>query len=415
VSGLAPASLRPAAPTDHRPPAAYWWWVAAITVSLVGSQVQAFAISWSATAQGGRLAAVVFSMISGSQLLLVLFGGAVADRRGPWLVMVTSDAGMLVATLALALGVWALGIQPWLLMAAALLVGVSSAFYLPAAGAMPRLLTSGPGLGRALAARQSLGQLAAVIGAPLGGLVVVSVGLGGAAVLNALSFAVILAMLVLLRGSLARSTRGESAEVPAEARVLDGLRAVMRDPLLRNLFGLVAVAAIALLPVPALLVPLLVRQQHWGAEAAGHIVGAQALGVGIVTVVVLVRGIGDRPGRTLAIGVLLCGLGVIALSGVTGQLAATAIGLVMGLGLGLFGSHVAPLVLATSAASHVSRTQSVLILVQSVPALISVNVDGSLADAVGSRAVLLVAGSLAATGGLVALFRADIRHARLPH
>jgi MFS family permease len=79
----------------------------------------------------------------------------------------------------------------WLLFSAAILVGTSSAFYIPSSGTIPRRLVAGEQLGRAMAARQIAGQLVAALGAPLGGLVVVLAGLGGAAALNSASFAVI--------------------------------------------------------------------------------------------------------------------------------------------------------------------------------------------------------------------------------
>ena len=134
-------------------PNTYWWWLGAITISVLGSQVQAFALGWTATATSGALAGIVLSAVTIPRLLLLLVGGAVADQSGPWVVMVTSDAVMIAVTVALAVAVALVGTPAWLLIATAALVGTAGAFYTPASGVMPRLLVEGSALGRAMAAR----------------------------------------------------------------------------------------------------------------------------------------------------------------------------------------------------------------------------------------------------------------------
>ena len=112
-------------------------------------------------------------------MLLLLVGGAVADRAGAFRVLLLGDGVMLAVTLALALALSAAGLSPVLLVGAALAIGIVDAFYLPASGTMPRRLAPGPPLARAMAARQLTGQLAAFAGAPLGGLLVAAGGPGG--------------------------------------------------------------------------------------------------------------------------------------------------------------------------------------------------------------------------------------------
>jgi hypothetical protein len=84
---------------------------------------------------------------------------------------------MVIVCLALAFGLRTTGLTPWLLAAAGLASGVVSAFSLPALGSMPRRLVDDAALPRAMALRQGLGQAVLLAGAPLGGILVVAVGL----------------------------------------------------------------------------------------------------------------------------------------------------------------------------------------------------------------------------------------------
>lgn len=76
----------------------------------------------------------------------------------------------------------------------------------------------------------------------------------------------------------------------------------------------------------------------------------------------------DRaPGIALSVGVLLAGAGagVLAVAG-SPVLAAAATALTE-LGLGIFGTHVSPLVLAATPGAYLSRVQAVLTLCQTLP------------------------------------------------
>ena len=220
------------APSPAAVPNTYWWWLGAITISLLGSQVQAFALGWTATATSGALAGIVLSAVTIPRLLLLLIGGAVADQSGPWVVMVTSDAAMIAVTVALAVAVALVGTPAWLLIATAALVGTAGAFYTPASGVMPRLLVAGPALGRAMAARQTTGQLANSLAPPLGGLTVAAVGLGAAALVNSATFVLMLVLLITLRARL-RPQAPTASEERLLGRAVEGLVLCWRDSLLR--------------------------------------------------------------------------------------------------------------------------------------------------------------------------------------
>jgi MFS family permease len=113
-------------------------------LSVLGTQVLAFGMTWAAGSISGTLAGLVLTAIVLPRVLLLLVGGAVADRAGAFRVLLLGDGVMLVITLALAVALSAAGLSPVLLVGAALAIGIVDAFYLPASGTMPRRLAPGP-------------------------------------------------------------------------------------------------------------------------------------------------------------------------------------------------------------------------------------------------------------------------------
>ena len=400
------------APSPAAVPNTYWWWLGAITISLLGSQVQAFALGWTATATSGALAGIVLSAVTIPRLLLLLIGGAVADQSGPWVVMVTSDAAMIAVTVALAVAVALVGTPAWLLIATAALVGTAGAFYTPASGVMPRLLVAGPALGRAMAARQTTGQLANSLAPPLGGLTVAAVGLGAAALVNSATFVLMLVLLITLRARL-RPQAPTASEERLLGRAVEGLVLCWRDSLLRPLLLLTLTAAAVLLPVTTILVPLLVRAHGWDALAAGQIVGAQALGAGLVVLAIVWRNTSRRPGMASSAGLCLAGVATASLALSATVLMASIAGMTVGVGLGLFGSHIGPLLLASTPLSHLARVQAVLALVQALPLIVTLNLAGVIADQTGAAFAIVRCGLLTLIAGLAGITNHSVRTAAL--
>ncbi|MGC4806647.1 MFS transporter [Micromonospora sp. DT233] len=371
-------------------PRRYWIWLGGVTFSLLGSQAMAFGMTWSAARWGGAFAALVLTAITLPRVALLLFGGALADRVGAWRVMITSDFVMAGATVLLGSTVLALGVRPWLLLMAALVIGTVDAFYLPSSGSLPRRLVPGAALARAMSARQAIGQLAAFAGPSTGGLIVATAGLAAAAFVNTGTFVVMAIILIGLRPRSAPADAPPPAGGGSLRRSADGLRVAWSDPLLRATLGIIAVAAGFLLPVSGLLVPLLANQRNWNAGTGGALAGTIALGMVVVAVVVTAAGAFPRPGVAAAGGLALAAAGVLALAVTPSTVPALAAAAVVGIGEGLFATHVGPLVLGGAPSTHLARVQSVLVLVQSLPLLLTNNALGWLHDASDVDVVLVV-------------------------
>ncbi|MFF2042985.1 MFS transporter [Kitasatospora sp. NPDC058170] len=398
------------APRRAALPGPYLLWLAGTEVGLLGDAALYFALGWAASAHGGGAAGLVLTAITLPRTAFVLLGGAVADRFGARRVMLAGDAVMLVATAALALAAGGWGTPLWLLVPTAVVIGTVDAFYLPASGSMPRRLVDAGQLPRALALRQAGGQLAALLGAPLGGALVAAGGLLGAALADAASFGVLLLVLLRIRptrpadapagaataGSGPHGT-GPNSDGPISdgqagsgqdgllGEAVAGVRLALGDPLLRAALLLTGAAAGALLPVVSLLGPLLARTHDWGAGAAGLVAGGQGAGVLVVAGLVSWRGGLPRAGVGAAAGLCTASAGIAALAWAPGVGVAVTGSAVAGIGAGLFACHLGPLVLGGAPSTHLARVQALLTLVQSAALVFSIGLLGLLADAVGAR------------------------------
>lgn len=406
----------PPAPTGGRAgaggrlPRSYSLWLTGVLVSLVGNSVFYFALGWAASEHGGAVAGLALSAITLPRVLLLLVGGAVSDRVSARRVLITGDAVMLVLSLVLVAVSYHLGAPPLVLIVTGVVVGVVDAFYLPASGSMPRRLVAEEQLPRALSLRQVGGQVINMGGGPLGGVLVGLAGLAGAAAVNAVTFAFTLAVLVIVR------PRHDVPPAPRTAGLLrdalDGVRVAFVHPVLRPGLWLTGAAAGLLLPVLPLLLPLLAREEHWGAGAVGLVIGAQGLGMVAVTLVVVRRGPMGRPGLLSACALVCAGVGVFVLGLAPGVAGATVAGLVIGVGNGVFSAHIAPLILAATPQSHLSRVQAVLVLVQSLALLLMNNVLGTLADGRGAAVVVVGCAVLLVCVGLLGLVSGPLRRDR---
>ncbi|MFJ8013900.1 MFS transporter [Streptomyces sp. NPDC096339] len=405
------ASLETARPASARPalPRKYLLWLVGTRASLLGDAVLYFALGWAASAHGGGTAALVLTAITLPRTLLLLLGGAVCDRYGARPVMIAGDAVMLTLTLTLVLALVRPGpaASPWLLVTVAVVIGTVDACYLPATGAMPRQLVGKEQLPRALAMQQAGGQIASLLGAPMGSVLVAAAGLTGAAVADAGTFAIVLLVLIRLRPDfdVERSPRGEGLV----AGTVGGVRIAAGHPVLRPALLLTAAAACFLLPVVSLLSPLLAREHGWSSEVTGLIAGGQSLGMLAVALVVSRRGTMSRIGRGAALGLCVSvpGITAMALAGTTAVVVAG--GIVVGAGSGLFACHIGPLVLPCIPDTHLARMQALLVLVQSLALVVGNNVLGALADARGATVAVAVCAAGAFVAGIAGLLSKPMR------
>lgn len=371
-------------------PRSYLTWVGGFTVSRLGDAVLMFALGWAASGLGGTIAALVLTLSALPRLVLLVVGGAVADRVGARRILIAGEAVLLTLTIALALALARFGTPAWLLMASSLALGTVTAFCLPAAGSQPRRLVPDDQLTRALALRQGLSQAVLMAAAPLGGVLVGTVGLPAVAWGDAVLLGVGLCILIAVQ---------DMASTPSEPRpvdgshsrrreLVDGFRVVAHTPGLRDALLLAGAGAALMLPVPSLLVPLLGRASSWGPGTTGVVAGA--VGVGVISAALLTARrrplaprVGAAPAATglavSAAGALVLAVGP-ALDGSSAVAVVVVGALAFGFGNGLFVARLAPLVLGSAPRTHLARVQAIVGLVQLVPVMVTTTILGALAQ-----------------------------------
>ncbi|TCM37926.1 MFS transporter [Kribbella sp. VKM Ac-2568] len=400
----------PAEPDTQRIPVRYWIWLFGAAVSLLGDLTMTFAIGWSASQHGGRTAGLVLLLAAAPRAALLLIGGAVGDRYGAPKVLLASCTAMFLLTLALVPATLAVGEPVWLLLATALVVGVIDAFFLPSSRSMPRLLVPAEQVPRALASFQVTGVVFAVTGTAVGGVLVGWLGLTAASGFDALTFGVMIVVLLVLREPAPEQTGPRTGMFRS---IAVGIRMAFGRPLTRALLITMTAAAGLLMPLDALLLPLLARAHGWDASTAGLLVASRSLGVGVIALRILTRGAFPRPGMFAAFGLLLAGVGLLGLAVLDPLPLTIAAGVVSGIGVGTFTGHVLPLLMNSVEREYQSRLQSVVVLCQSLALVVMNPVLGTFADvdSVGITGVCLGIAVASILIGLIALTRPVLRNA----
>ncbi|GAA5107414.1 hypothetical protein GCM10025762_12110 [Haloechinothrix salitolerans] len=369
-----------------------------------------FALTWAATAHGGRSAGLVLAAIVAPSVLFVLIGGAMGDRAGARRVMLTCDVVMVIVAVAVAVTADAIGAPVALLLVAGVLTGINDAFYTPSCGSMPRRMVEPEQVGRAVALRQSGVHLVRTVGAPVGGVLVALGGLSAAAWIDAGTFLVAFAVLLLIRPRFRPPDSEVRRHIVREA--FDGVRVVLRTPGLGTALLLIAEVAGVFLPVSSLLVPLLAREHAWGAHAAGILVGVLGAGTVLVTLAVARVGTHRLPGFAAAVACAIAGLGVAVIGGAPSLPVAAAGAFVAGAGVGAFVSHLAPVLLSAAPESHLARVQALFSLTQSLSLLVMSASIGAIAHALGASATIALCAATLTLCAVTGLASRQIRHLR---
>ncbi len=267
-------------------------WLTAEAVSIVGTRVSMIAIPWLVlvtTGSATRTGLVAFAELTP----LVLFkatGGPLVDRVGPRRMAIAANVASM----------FAVGLIPLLHHASVLtfpallaLVAVAGGLRGPgdaASTAMIPSLVEGAGvpLERATGLASAIERGSSMVGAAVAGGLVATIGAANAVAVDALSFGVCAAVLVLTTGGLDSHER-RSAAGPLEERetsyadeLRDGWRFLRGDQVLMGLCVMVAVTNLLDLAWSAVLLPVWALESGAGVGAVGLVFavwgGASMLG-----------------------------------------------------------------------------------------------------------------------------------------
>jgi MFS family permease len=292
-----------------------------LLVSFSGSLMQSAAILWhvSLLVPDDRRA-LALGMVGLVRVLpIVLFSllsGVAADVFDRRRVMLVTQTLMALLAAVLALLTWHGLNVVWPVYAISAASAAAGAFDLPARQALVPNLVPREHLANALSLNTIMFQVAAVTGPAIGGIVIGQLGIAWAYGLNAISFLVVIAALLLMRitpqdAGDRRHEDNDRAQFTVNA-ALEGLRFVFRSPLIRStmlldFFATFFSSATALLPLFAQDI------LNVGAHGYGWLYAAPAAGA-ILASAIMVRAVDaiERRGAVLAVSVMGYGAATVA-------------------------------------------------------------------------------------------------------
>ncbi len=170
-----------------------------------------------------------------------LHGGVVADRYSRRTILVVTQLCFGLSTLAVGLLALTGYVQPWHVLLAAALTGVTIAYDNPARQAFVYEIAGPEHMRQAISINSAVFQLGALVGPAVAGVLISAVGEGWAFVLNAAACFTAMALVVAMRTSELSPTE---AVVRAKGQLREGLAHSRREPAI--LWPTVLVGAVAL-------------------------------------------------------------------------------------------------------------------------------------------------------------------------
>ena len=310
--------------------------------------------------------------------VLLLLGGAVADRLSPRTVMLAAHLVravlMAAVTAAVALG----SVRTWELFALAAVFGVADAFFWPASDSILPSLLPAALLERGNAAVGFGEQGTRLLGPILGGLLIRDAGLAAAIGFNAATYLVAALTVTAAPPSAATGERRPLAAIGGE--IAEGLRYARRSAEFRIVFLLLAAATLSYSGLFAIGLPALSRSFPDGPLALGFLLSAWGLGQLAGTVSAMITGLPRRWGL-LIIGMTLCEGTAFALLGLLpGLWLAVAVLALLGFGVAYSTDVALPTFIQTRTPQAVlGRVNSVLSLPRTALAPLSIALMGLLA------------------------------------
>jgi MFS family permease len=217
-------------------------------------------------------------------------GGVLSDRSSPVMIMICASVGRVLLLALLAALILTDAIQLWHVYAISAGLSTLDALYYPASMAIVPALVDQDRLGAANAMIQGVEQASGILGPALAGLSLALAGLGASFGATALLFLVATAILVTL--ARAANRKAEPAETPGgegersttREELVEGLRYVVRDPVIRTLMLVVLGTNLAMMGPLYVGGAVLAELRLGGAGAFGTLVAAAGAGalIGIV-------------------------------------------------------------------------------------------------------------------------------------
>ncbi|MDX6446332.1 MAG: hypothetical protein QOH71_3406 [Blastocatellia bacterium] len=375
-------------------------------ISLSGTWMQSVAQSWLVYRLTGS--ALLLGLVGfASQIpvfILAPIGGGLADRSSRHRIIVVTQIVAMVLAFVLAALTLTHHVQVWHLFVLAALLGVSYAFYVPAASAFVADMVGREDLMNAIALNSSLVNGARIAGPAIAGILVATIGEGWCFFINAVSYIAVIISLMMMSVSPHRKV-----ELPGSplAHIVEGFRFVWQTGPVRAL--LLLLGAVSLFGTPyAVLMPIFAAEiLHAGAGGLGILMGASGFGALIGALSLAARNKVHGLGRWVAISTAGFGASLILFSLSRSFWLSAALLLPVGFSMMIEMAASNTLIQAMVPDHLRGRVMAVYSMMFMGMAPIGALVAGALAHRLGAPRTVLI-------GGVVCVFGAAIFALRLP-
>ncbi|QRX63544.1 MFS transporter [Dysgonomonadaceae bacterium zrk40] len=369
-------------------------------VSLFGSAVVGYAIIWYITLETSSgvwlMLTTICSMLP--QVFVSLWGGVWADRYDRKMLIMLSDAFIAVSTLGLAIAFWLGFTRLELLLVVSVVRSVGAGIQMPAVNAIYPQLVPQENLIRVQGINQSLSSVLMLLAPAVGGVVLGTMDLAWAFMIDVVTASA--AILILRLIVVSRIERSEES-VSLLDELKKGVRYAFGNPLLKGIIICYGFSFFLITPA-AVLTPLMIERSFGGEVwrlTANEIVWTVGSFVGGIAVSLY----GNIKNKILTIAICLVAFGIsFALLGLAGNFVIYL--LVMGVS-GFFMPIIATaetvFIQEITAPQMMGRVFSIIQIITSAAMPLAILLFGPLADVVSVETLLIISGFLLAIVGLV--------------
>jgi MFS family permease len=257
----------------------YRLWAGGALVSNIGTWMQRTAQDWIVLTQlthnNATAVGIVMALQFGPQALLLPLTGYAADHFDRRKLLIVTQAAM--GALALGLGILTVAgvVQLWQVYLFALLLGCVTAFDAPARQTFVSELVEEHELSNAVALNSTSFNAARMIGPAVAGVLIAVIGAGWVFLLNAVSFAAVLASLCLLRQD---ELHLRARAAPVRGSLAAGFRYIWGRPDLKAILLMFFLIGTFGLNFPIFISTVSVSVFHAGAHQYGFLSSIMALG-----------------------------------------------------------------------------------------------------------------------------------------
>jgi MFS family permease len=255
----------------------YRLWFIGQMVSLMGTWMQGTAqayLVYELTRSSAFLGYIGFCAGVPSWLLM-LYGGVVADRIPRRKLLYITQSIFMVLSFILAALIFSHLIQPWHILAVAVVFGITTAFDVPARQSFVTELVPKEHLTNAIALNSTMFNSAVAVGPALAGIVYATFGPGWCFLSNAISFP---AVIVALKWMRLKDVARLEKQGPVFGELAEGVRYAVRHPMIRTLILLVGGTTLLSFSFTTLVPAWAVKILHGDAKVNGFLQSARGLG-----------------------------------------------------------------------------------------------------------------------------------------